>query len=759
MGIKQEIPPVHDLRRVNWFLLYHREVATVDFSPYTSCMARRRRSIFARKRKYRKRSLFRLKLKQQTVYTVGAIWLWLFAALITLSFFGEGALLNRLRDELMLHVGWIMYGLPPFLITVSFLFFKIKSDIGKPNVPMGIGIILLSLLGLTQAGIVGDFIWNGLASRISTEGAVLLFLALFIIGFILLFNSSLDAIVNFLLVGAQTVFGVVARGLGALLAKKDSLPFGEGKTQLKIKGLDEDKSSVKAPVVPPPVPQKGGARVESADMKIKDATLATPADMAAWEYPPVTLLSDGPGQKADRGDIRHNAGVIEKTLDSFGIMAKVAEVNSGPAVTQYAIEIALGTKVSKITSLSSDLALALAAPTGQVRIEAPIPGRNLVGIEIPNRGLEFVTLKRMIQSDVLRKAKSKLAVALGLDVSGNPVIADIGKMPHALIAGTTGSGKSVLINAWITSLLYRTNPSEVRLILVDPKRVELIGYNGIPHLLTPVIVEADKILSALRWATSEMERRYKQFAEVGVRNIDGFNELSGFQAMPYIVILIDELADLMAYAPVEVEDTVCRIAQMARATGIHLVLATQRPSVDVLTGLIKANVPTRIAFNVSSMIDSRVILDMPGAEKLLGRGDMLYIPSDQSKPSRIQGTYVSEHEVEKIVQFFKNKNSPVQYTEEVTSQSVPTLKRGGGGAGGDGRDPMFEDALRLICQYDKASASLLQRRLSVGYARAARILDQLEDAGIIGPAEGSKPRDVLIKNPDEYLAQEQQKDQ
>lgn len=661
----------------------------------------------------------------------------------------------------MLHVGWIMYGLPPFLVTLSLLFFKIKSDIGKPNVPMGIGVILLSLMGLTQSGIAGEAIWNAIVVRLSTEGALLTYLALFIIGLILLFNSSLDAVINFIIMGGQTVGQMIGNGIGSLFAKKDGAGFGEEKTQLKIKGMMDDKPAlIKAPVVAPPVPSKGphaGGTENKSEVKIKDMTLATPPDMAMWEAPPVSLLSDGPGQKADRGDVRHNAAVIEKTLESFGITAKVAEVNSGPAVTQYAIEIALGTKVSKITSLSSDLALALAAPTGQVRIEAPIPGRNLVGIEIPNRGLEFVTLKRMIQSDVMRKAKSKLAVALGLDVSGNPVIADIGKMPHSLIAGTTGSGKSVLINSWIASLLYRTNPSEVRLILVDPKRVELTGYNGIPHLLTPVIVEPDKILSALRWATSEMERRYKQFAEVGVRNIDGFNELSGFQAMPYIVILIDELADLMAYAPVEVEDTICRIAQMARATGIHLVLATQRPSVDVITGLIKANVPTRIAFNVSSMIDSRVILDMPGAEKLLGRGDMLYIPADQAKPSRIQGTYVSEREVEKLVEFLRSKNTPVAYTEEVTNQPVTSMRKGGGGGGtADGRDAMFEDALRLICQHDKASASLLQRRLSVGYARAARILDQLEEAGIIGPAEGSKPRDVLVKNPDEYLAQQQE---
>ena len=712
---------------------------------------------FSKRRHYHHRSPFQLKLKKQTVYTVGAIWLWLFAGTITLAFFGEGSMLASLREQLTYHIGWVMYGLPPFLVTLSFLFFKIKSDIGSPNVPFGLGIVLFALLGLTQAGVAGDGLWTFVVGYVQAEGAVLTYLALLVIGFMILFNASLDKIVNFIIVGGQAIFDAVGNFFGNMGGKNEKPLFGQEKLPLKMKGLDEGKPIVKAPMAMPPVPAKSGAPAPAggikSDLKINSTMANQPNDMAMWEYPPLSLLSDGPGQKADRGDTRKNMATIENTLDSFGITAKVREVNPGPAVTQYAIEIALGTKVSKITSLSSDLALALSAPTGQVRIEAPIPGRNLVGIEIPNRGLEFVTLKKMLSSDAMRKAKSKLTVALGLDVSGNEIIADIGKMPHVLVAGTTGSGKSVLINSWIASLLFRTNPSEVRLIMVDPKRVELTGYNGIPHLLTPVIVEPDKILSALRWAMNEMENRYKKFAEVGVRNIDGFNELSGFQAMPFIVIFIDELADLMAYAPVEVEDTICRLAQMARATGIHLVLSTQRPSVDVITGLIKANVPTRIAFNVSSMIDSRVVLDMPGAEKLLGRGDMLYIPADQSKPSRIQGTYVSESEVGKIVDFLKTKNTAVEYTEEVTKQPVGMAKHGGaGGMGGDGKDQLFEDALRLICQHDKASASLLQRRLSVGYARAARILDQLEEAGVIGPGEGSKPRDVLIKNPDEFLA-------
>lgn len=711
------------------------------------------------KRKYHKRRGLGLKLKKQTVYTVAAIWFWLFAGVICLSFFGEGQMLASLRTALSNHFGWIMYPLPIFLISASTLFFKVKSDLGNQNIPLGLGIMLFALMGLTQSGDIGITLWTTVVNAIAPEGSTLLFLGVFLIGLIILFNTSLDKFMNFLLEGLQTLGGWLG-GMG----KRDALKSNESlfgkKEGLKIRSAAEQETLLKRPMTPPPVPAKSAQPAKAAkpgeqETAIK-ATLPQPQDMKLWEYPDVSILSDGPGAKADRGDVRKNADTIEKTLDSFGIQAQVVEVNEGPAVTQYAMKIALGTKVSRVTSLASDMALALAAPTGQVRIEAPIPGRDLVGIEIPNRGLEFVTLKRMISSDAMRKAKSKLAVALGLDVSGNPLVADIGKMPHVLVAGTTGSGKSVLLNSWICSILYRTTPAEVKLILVDPKRVELVGYNGIPHLLTPVIVESDKILSALRWATQEMERRYKQFAEVGVRNIDSFNELAGFQALPYIVIFIDELADLMGYAPVEVEDTICRIAQMARATGIHLVVATQRPSVDVITGLIKANIPARIAFNVSSMIDSRVIIDMPGAERLLGRGDMLYVPPDQAKPMRIQGTFVSEKEVTMIVDFFKNNPVKAQYSEEVLNMPAAAMKKGGGASGSsDGRDQLFEDALRLVCQYDKASASLLQRRLSVGYARAARILDQLEMAGVIGPGEGSKPRDVLVKDPNEFLAAQQ----
>jgi S-DNA-T family DNA segregation ATPase FtsK/SpoIIIE len=346
-----------------------------------------------------------------------------------------------------------------------------------------------------------------------------------------------------------------------------------------------------------------------------------------------------------------------------------------------------------------------------------------------------------------------LLVPLGLDVSGEASASSIAKMPHVLIAGTTGSGKSVALNAWISTILFRAKPDEVRMILVDPKRVEMTGYNGIPHLLTDVIVEPDKILSALKWTVGEMEARYKEFAKVGVRNIEGYNALETVEKKPFILFVIDELADLMMFAPGDAEDLITRIAQMARATGIHLILATQRPSVDVITGLMKANIPSRLAFSVSSMIDSRVILDAPGAEKLLGKGDMLYLPPDQAKPRRIQGPFVTEKEVNDLVKFLKSQVPEVHYTEEITENVGPVVSGGLPiGGGGSDNDPLFNQAIDIISQFDKASASLLQRRLKVGYARAARMLDELEAAGYVGPAEGSKPREVIKRSQTEGAA-------
>lgn len=707
------------------------------------------------RRRYHRKRGFKLKLRKETIYTLFAFGFISLSMLLLLALYSPSTTSGPSQSTFLIISGMIenYFGslsvlFPLSLLLFGFLFLRLKFFLSRPNVAIGFLLFFIALCSLTKAGIVGRGFFTTLSEMLTSIGASFVFIAGLFIGIIVFFDTSVDEIVSALTFTIQNIYRLFPSQLFSLFKTKKSLLANK---PMAIRGGQKDAI--------PPLSAHGNPAIIKKEPIILSEKLVSNvlSGGGIWEYPPLSLLSEAPGEKADRGDIKKVAAVIEKTLQSFGIDARVSEVNLGPAVTQYALEIALGTKVSKITSLSNDLALATEAPTGQIRIEAPIPGRNLVGIEIPNRSLEVVTLKTMLASSVMQKARSKLVVSLGLDVSGNPVVTDISKMPHVLVAGTTGSGKSVLINSFISSLLFRGSPSEVKLILIDPKRVEFTSYNGIPHLLTPVIVEVEKILSALKWAMGEMDRRYKLFAERGVRNIDSYNELSGFQALPYIVIIVDELADLMMFAPVDVEDSIARLAQMARATGIHLVIATQRPSVNVITGLIKANIPCRIAFNVSSMIDSRVIIDTPGAEKLLGRGDMLYIPPDQAKPTRIQGAFVSEKEVKKLTEYLKSKAPHVEYTDEITNQQLVLKKGGNAGSSGSGtNDQFFQEAVRVVCQYDRASASLLQRRLSVGYARAARILDQLEGAGVVGPGEGSKPRDVLVKNADEFLASLQQ---
>jgi S-DNA-T family DNA segregation ATPase FtsK/SpoIIIE len=693
----------------------------------------------ARRKHYRKQK-FKLKLKKNTVYSIFAFLVILSGLLFILSFTRNGESFSMINDYLVGYFGAFALLFPLVLLLLGFFFLKLKIFLSRPNVVVGFLIFFLSLLSLTREGTFGMYFNALLADTITNPGAFLVYLVGIFVGLVVLFDTSVDELVSLLSAVLSIIPKLVPSSALSFFKKK---PSGPQDKQMVIKGMNDNKNLSKdMKINTPPV---------KTPLISDKLVMNTPGQGGVWHLPPLDLLSSDASQKADRGDVKQVAGKIEETLDSFSVKAKVVEVNLGPAVTQYALQIPMGTKVSKITNLTNDLALSTEAPTGQIRIEAPIPGRNLIGVEIPNRSLEVVTLRTMLSSEPMRKSKSKLAVSLGLDVSGEPLIADIGKMPHILIAGTTGSGKSVMMNSFITSLLFRATPDEVRLIMIDPKRVELTGYNGIPHLMTPVIVEVEQILASLKWAMGEMDRRYKTFAEQGVRNIDAYNELAGFQTLPYIVIFVDELADLMAYAPVEVEDAIARLAQMARATGIHLVVATQRPSVDVITGLIKANIPARIAFNVSSMIDSRVIIDSPGAEKLLGKGDMLFIPPDQAKPNRIQGAYVSDKEVKKLVDFLKNENPPVQYTEEVLSQPL-VVKKGSGTTGGDGRDELFDEAIRIICQHNIASASFLQRRLSIGYSRAARILDQLEEVGAVGRSEGSKPRDVLVRDPEEFIA-------
>jgi len=462
---------------------------------------------------------------------------------------------------------------------------------------------------------------------------------------------------------------------------------------------------------------------------------------AIWFMPPLDLLELPKAAPSGAVDQKKRAAVIEKTLESFGVEASVVEINVGPTITQYALEPAVGVKVSKITTLQNDLALALA--TAQIRIEAPIPGKPYVGIEVPNNAAATVTLRSILQTPDFRQSTFQLPIAMGRDVAGRVTLMDLARMPHLLIAGATGSGKSVAVNTFLGSLLYRYNPNQLKLILIDPKVVELTRYNGIPHLLQEVITRPDKTLSALQWAVGEMEKRYQRLAKERVRDIERFNQdRDELTKMPYIVIIIDELADLMMVSPVEVEEAICRIAQKARAVGIHLVVATQRPSVNVVTGLIKANIPGRICFAVASQMDSRVVLDVNGAEKLLGRGDMLFHSSESGKLVRLQGAFVSDAEVEKIVSFWSRQGEP-DYIEEITEQDVALGKAAIGGEEDD--DELLEDALNEILREGRASASLLQRRLRVGYARAARLIDLLENKGVLGPADGSKPRDILSR--------------
>lgn len=462
-----------------------------------------------------------------------------------------------------------------------------------------------------------------------------------------------------------------------------------------------------------------------------------------FQLPNLTLLNKTMKVKNPRinKDLADNVKILEDTLESFGVKIKVTHVTQGPAITRYEAQPAPGVKVSKITNLSDDIALSLAAT--DVRIEAPVPGKSVVGIEVPNKEIATVHFREVLETPEFQNSLSKLTVVLGKDITGSPIVADLTKMPHLLIAGATGSGKSVCVNTLINSILYKARPDEVKFLLVDPKMVELTNYNGIPHLIAPVVTDPKKAAGALKWIVTEMETRYELFAAAGVRDIVRYNYLRTQEKkedappLPYVVVIIDELADLMMVAPGDVEDSICRLAQMARAAGIHLLIATQRPSVDVITGLIKANVPSRIAFAVSSQIDSRTILDMNGAEKLLGRGDMLYYPMGASKPIRVQGCFLADKEVENVVRFLQNQAKP-EY------QEIPNIELGTDKPAEDTGDELFHQAALLFIEAGNASVSLLQRRLRIGYTRAARLMDLLEEKGVVGGYEGSKPREVLL---------------
>lgn len=699
--------------------------------------------------RYRRRAM-KINLKDESFQSTIGIILVVLSILTVLSFFGQTAGFGSfLQDYLNKLFGWGSFAFPIITAVLGLVLLRLRFKVPFVDLRVFYGLVILtvSLLGLFHfffpaedsyyqaatlgqgGGIAGYYIQLILRRIFSTIGAFIILSAGSIVGILVTLNISFDEALFYLSQVAQKIGRLIQENLWR--GKK----FKEPESR-RISGSDLKKEE------PIPEEEKPGEEIEIATPFTSPTTkVTTPRRKLNWEYPSLDLLNDPPETAADRGDIEKNAELIEQTLGSFGVKARVADINLGPTVTQYALEAERGTRLSEITNLSSDLALALASRTGTVRIEAPIPGKSQVGVEVPNLKPQLVTLKEILTSEQIASSENKLVVALGRDVSGSPMVDNLDRMPHVLIAGATGSGKSIMLRTILATLLFRASPEEVRLILVDPKRVEFSNYNGIPHLLMPVIVEPEKTLPALKWAMAEMNKRYKLFQDSGARDINDYNSRAE-EKIPYILIVVDELADIMVIAPAEVEKAITRLAQMARATGLHLVLATQHPSIDVLTGLIKANIPCRIAFNVTSLINSRVILDMPGAEKLLGKGDMLYLPPDRSKPIRIQSPFVSNEEINRILGFLKNSGWAADYVVEEQVEEMGRLAERMDAP----TDPLFEEAIEIVIQYERASASLLQRRLGIGYARAARILDQLEVRGIVGPADGSKPREVLRRD-------------
>lgn len=586
-------------------------------------------------------------------------------------------------------------------------------------------------------------------------------------GFLLMVEPMVGALITFILLLITSLF-VLSVSPKAVVDKIAELFRREGSDKLEG-NIAVAQKAAKADLKPTPVGEfklnegvptmnsddKKSSRLSSLRDSVKQDKVAeeqaalTSSSDPDWEAPSLDLL-EKKQNPADAGDVKHNAQTIKDTLGEFNIDVEMEGANIGPKVTQYTLKPPAGVKLTRISALETNIALNLAAQA--LRIEAPIPGQRAVGIEVPNRKAADVRLYGILSAKQWQSAREPLSFAIGKDIAGDAVVGELNKMPHLLIAGQTGSGKSVMINTLLSSLLYRNSPSDMRLILVDPKQVEMAPYEDIPHLLTPIITEPEKCISALKWAVNEMERRYSLLAEEKLRDIASYNKKKQEEAMPYVVIVIDELADLMMVAARDVEALVVRLAQKARAVGIHLVLATQRPSVDVITGLIKANIPARIAFTVASQVDSRTILDQVGAEKLLGQGDMLLLTPQMSKPKRIQGAWVTDDEVVKITDHLRLQRPP-SYDDEIVAQPVQLNGKGGIVMDMDGaEDTEFQDAVRVVVESGKASTSLLQRRLRIGYSKASRIMDMMEEQGIIGPADGARPREVLISSMDEIYS-------
>ncbi|MFZ2804499.1 MAG: DNA translocase FtsK 4TM domain-containing protein [Patescibacteria group bacterium] len=710
----------------------------------------------------RRKKAASFKLDPETAHGIFTVVVFAIAAILLLALFDLAGSFGVAIDQAMAHImGWDRIILPFFLIAIGI------HEISPGRLPLkgtnyvGFLLFFLSLNPLVQAanptvvqpttddlvrlgGKLGMLVSAPFVSILGRFGATTVFAALLVVSILLIFNTSLKRVVAVF----ASLFAWLQKLAAACLA-----PF-RWVAAKQAERVDERVRSGLAVSQAPQVAEADEEEQEESAEETEDETEDVEASepIARREAPPkpkkkhpkvevpVELLSKR-DQKPTSGDIQHNQFVIQRTLETFGIPVEMGDVSVGPTVTQFTLKPAEGVKLARITGLHNDLALALAAHP--IRIEAPIPGKSLVGIEVPNQMVATVGLREMLESKEWKENRNQLGFALGRDVSGKPLIADLGRMPHVLVAGATGSGKSVCLNTLIMSMLYMNGPDDLKFVMVDPKRVELQVYNGIPHLVTPVITDVEKTVNALKWALREMDRRFDLLSKFGARDIASYNARAE-EKIPYLVFLIDELADLMVTSGQEVEGPIVRLSQMARAVGIHLVLATQRPSVDVLTGLIKANVPARIAFAVASSTDSRTILDATGAEKLLGRGDMLFQTSDMSTPKRLQGAFVSDDEIGRVVGFLKSRYEPAEYDPGVVERAATGRTAFSNGIAEDeDADPLLPDAKEEILRAGKASASLLQRRLKVGYARAARILDLLEQEGFIGPSDGAKPRDIL----------------
>ncbi len=682
----------------------------------------------------------------------------LLAIIITLSFFGKAGIAGRATMEaLTFLIGKAVFAVPLILVLAALVFFTTRYQ----RVLGGVLLAIL-LLAFGTSGIISTLYHPETAA--DKPGGWLGYLMTYpLLKFFGLWVTQIITI-GIIIIGGL-IFWYLLRQ-----------PKAEVKETRQLAGEKKKPSLIKKIFTPPRFEVKGvepvtkdynlpATRTPPAELELELKTKEIPkkAALAQYQMPPLDLLASDK-EKPTAGDTRINSVIIKKTLENFSIPVEMSEVNIGPTVTQYSLKPAEGIKLSKITTLSNDLSLALAAHP--IRIEAPIPGKSLVGIEVPNKERAKVRLKDLIADYQFQNALSNLVFCLGRNVSGRPVYADLAKMPHLLVAGSTGTGKTIFLNSLILSLLYHNGPATLRFILIDPKRVEFTVYQGLPHLLCPVIFDPQRTINALKWLISEMERRFNVLSEEKFRDINGYNEVAlrnGEELLPYIVLIVDELADLMAARGRDMEAGIVRLAQMARAVGIHLVLATQRPSVEVITGLIKANVTSRVTFQVASQVDSRTVLDMAGAEKLLGLGDMLYISAETVKPRRIQGAYISEKEVRKVVDYIRDQVLKIpEVAEKIEegvlenhlAQDLKKILEGEPEEGGfesfydtgEGEDPLYEEAKRVVIEARKASASLLQRRLRIGYARAARLIDMLEEKGIVGPGEGAKPREILFKS-------------